>query len=429
MIMKQSALLTFLHYALVCMIFFLLHQFKFLALSPLHANLDLCDAYWYNDMRTGGYEFIANKMCNMAYFPLFPVFWSISNLNSLGITILNLMIFCISYSFLMRKFKYHWSYLILICSMPSFIFFALPYSESLFFLFGVILITGYQKNNNYLIFLGLLGCGLTRSVSTFFIPAIILTEYINYRSNRINVQLSVFIKRSVLYSSACLISISAVSCMQFLQTGHWFYFLKIQKLWGRHFEMPQLPFTTASPERVLGVDSIALVIGICAMFFLFRWIIAAFLPHFKSSTSMLTMRLPREVVFSMLYLAAIAFLDSFFTDAVDQRTKIWSMNRHIFCTPFVVCFLIWLFQHRPDSIDRKAMIIILIGGILLTSLFQYPYHLFYYVLFFIVFLPSFLLPRKVGIPFSKLILGTFYITNIVIFLKFYHSFLNDLWVG
>lgn len=272
-------------------------------------------------------------------------------MNGLEISFLNLIVFIVSFILLIGKDRYKTIYLLVIGSLPCFIFFFLPYSEAWFFLFGTLLIIGYRKDSRLLQIIGLFGCCLTRSVSTFFIPAIIITELLAYRSSGISKRK--LIANILINTATCFSSILIVVLIQGVQTGKWFYYIEVQKYWKRHWLFPSLPFTNVSSNKVLGIDAVALIVGLVTMFFCFKWAYAYVSTEIrKEGVSPEGTAICRSVYFSALFLSAIAIVDTCFTYDIAGRTNMQCMNRHLLCTAFAVCFLNWINTvYKPERSD------------------------------------------------------------------------------
>src|SRR5690554_6421744 len=171
-----SAVLVYI--ATLFIIYVLLDLFGFIYTVPNNTNLLNWDAKWYFSIKDSGYEFIENSMCNLAFFPLFPLVWDVLDVSPTHISIFNSLVFFISFIFFYRKEYTNLLSFLFILSIPSFIFFALPYSESLFFISSSLIILGYNKESNSLKNIGFLFSSMTRSVSIIFIPAIIICDLV-----------------------------------------------------------------------------------------------------------------------------------------------------------------------------------------------------------------------------------------------------------
>ena len=199
---------------------------------PNNINLLKQDAIWYNQIVQEGYRYVPGGTSSLAFFPLFPLIWKYSMLTPIAISIANLLLFIYSFKLLMYKEKLHYSVVLLILPFPSFIFFALPYSESIFFLFCTFIVIGLKSKNSTLIYIGLFGSSLTRSVCVFFIPAILICDIFYIVKN--GKDRSRLYKEIALKIIFCLAGFLSVVLYQWWTTDTLFEFVKVQKYWGRN---------------------------------------------------------------------------------------------------------------------------------------------------------------------------------------------------
>jgi hypothetical protein len=205
---------------------------------PNNDNLLIYDSYWYSTIVEEGYTYQPGVGNNMAFFPLFPLLWKYTGLTAIGICILNYIIFLGSFIFLLKDEKLQHNLLLMLLSFPSFIFFGLVYSEALFFLFTTFIIIGYKKNKNFLLYIGLFGASMTRSICMLFIPTIIICELLNVtpilsKEHRL---------QQLIYKlSASIGGFLLASAYMAGNTGKWFYFIEIQKYWYRTWNVPKFP--------------------------------------------------------------------------------------------------------------------------------------------------------------------------------------------
>src|SRR6266581_636352 len=91
---------------------------------PLMNDANLCnwDANWYCRIKETGYYYIEGQQGTMAFFPLFPFVWKLTMLNATGISLLNLLIFSVSFFFLARTLKLGFVSSLLFLSTPSLLF-------------------------------------------------------------------------------------------------------------------------------------------------------------------------------------------------------------------------------------------------------------------------------------------------------------------
>lgn len=415
--MNRTPLLIFLHFNIFVIAYLLLLHYQVIDAVPDEQNLLNWDAFWYHDISEKGYVFLPLQVCNMAFFPLFPFLWKLSQLSALSICLLNLAIFITSFYLLVRKEAVSPIFLLIMLGSPSFIFFGLPYSESLSFLFATMILLGYQLKYSPIKISGFLLAATVRSVSLLFIPAIILTEILTYDRKKPKRRLLLNLFYSI---AACASGLMISAYVQFRQTGRWFYFLDIQQFWKRHWIVPKFPLTTYDPERIIGVDGAAFVIGSIAAFHCLKWIFL----RLRQRDSHPFQNLPKAVVFSALCLAGTTFLDTFFTFNLKGATNIWSLNRHLFCSPFFLIYLLWLVRDfKPEKSGKLVIALLLICGIYFTGVYQHTLPFIFYLTFFCA-----VLVLKFADPFKNYLI-LFYLLSVFIQICFLNDFLHYKWVG
>ncbi|MBO2008326.1 hypothetical protein [Hymenobacter negativus] len=200
-----------------------------------------------------------------------------------------------------------------------------PYAEALFFFFGVILLRGLHRQHLGLTLLGLLGCCLTRSAATLFVPALVLAEVLACTSRA-------DLPRLALRLSAGLATIAAalgmVMYLHWKATGNAFALLESYQHWGHEITwlLPkQLHSSAGAP--MLGLDLLALLtvtlatgaaLGLCI-----RWLRGWLRP------SPAEVAPSRAVVFSLGYCVGIlAFLGLY------QAGDLANSSRYVLATPF-----------------------------------------------------------------------------------------------
>lgn len=116
-----------------------------LAYRPItNENLSTWDAAIYNCLSQHGYRPVSNcyESFKASFFPAFPWFWRFTGLDFRGISLLNYFVFALIFYAGLRFFRCSasrrpWLFLLGL-TFPSSLIFALPYSESLFLLFGLL---------------------------------------------------------------------------------------------------------------------------------------------------------------------------------------------------------------------------------------------------------------------------------------------------
>jgi hypothetical protein len=87
------------------------------------------DANHYNFIKEKGYQDF-----RLAFFPLFPIIWRFLDVGVYAIILINSLIFFTSFYILIKHLEIKGvKEILMYLSIPSFIFFYLPYSESIFF--------------------------------------------------------------------------------------------------------------------------------------------------------------------------------------------------------------------------------------------------------------------------------------------------------
>ena len=308
------------------------------------------DAEHYNSIRKDGYQGFL-----VAFFPLFPLIWKITHLNVFGIVILNTFLYFISIYYLISKKKLNTLELILYLSIPSAIFYYLPYSEAVFFLSSTILIVGVKNDRLLQILLGLLLCALSRPSFTVLIPSLLILEiYIFTDYKR-------FFSRMFYYILVCLLGVLIVALIQFQTTGQWFEFFSVQQGWGNQLQLPSLPLTSWGGNMIVRLDGIAVVFGFLSGTFLvlrlFKYSLVKQIP------------LPREVVLSLSYLGGISLIVFIF-----RGGSLFSLNRFVFAVPFII-IVVNYYLSRPFYFSKKQIVIIFISLLLYWLLFGSYVHI------------------------------------------------------
>jgi hypothetical protein len=417
---NKTVITTLTHLIIIEMSYWLIHKYFNAFVLPNNRNLLNYDASWYYTIKKSGYIYAPGASGNLAFFPLFPLVWRLTNLSPFCLSFFNSVIFFGSFVFLTIKEKLSAPILLFILAFPSAIFFLLPYSESIFYLFCVLIIIGYQRKN-CLLFIGLFGASLTRSTCVIFMPAILIITLLTYGYD---IQGRKKMLTALLYQTlATLGGFMVASAYMAWDTGKWFYFIEVQKYWGRQWIIPSFPFTTISPARVLGLDAVTVVIGIISIYICIKWIFLNLKQRLYPKKTR-HINFDPHVLFSALYLAGNTIIDTCFTFNSDLKTNIWSINRHIMCTPFAAVFIIYLYnQFRPQLKEKIFFIALIAGGLFYTEIYKYPQLTLFFVFFF-----AMLLVLKYA-RFITNIFWLYYIFSIFIQLGFYSDFLSNLWIG
>ncbi|MGB0883924.1 MAG: hypothetical protein ACPG4W_05190 [Flavobacteriales bacterium] len=312
------------------------------------------DAQHYFDIKNIGYEGF-----RIAFFPLFPLLWKYLSLTVFGIIFFNFSMFIISFFALIKTLRiYSLNLILLMLSVPSFMFFYLPYSDALFFCTSTLILIGLHKNILHLVLLGLFLSSLSRPSVSILLPALFIVEF--FSSSSIKTKLI----KSLAYSLTSLFGLFLVGWIQYLDTNEWFKFFEIQKLWGNTLQVPKLPLRSWGGGFMAKIDGIALLIGSISGFILIFYIK-------KYVTNRIAV--PKVLIFSLAYLGGMTLAVLLF-----RGGSLFSLNRFLFCSPCILV-LLYYFQKSTYLIDYKKIMI----HFLMLSLFWLLFHSYIHIIVFI----------------------------------------------
>jgi hypothetical protein len=300
-----------------------MYCFGIIRYLPTNDNVTRWDVYWYNLIREQGYSYSATSMSSAAFFPLFPYLWRLTGLDAFHMGLLNFGLFIAAFTWLAQQLRLPARWALLLLSTPPLLFMVIPYTEALFFGFATLLLLGLHRGRLSWWMLGLLGCGLTRSASTMFTPALLFTTLLWAAQPG-------QARRALVWGGAGLLAIAAsvgsVAFIQWRQMGEPFAFIKAQQFWGHVLQWPQLPFATPSGINMLWLDALALWVGgasIAACLWLAgRWLLRGKRP---------LPAVPPAVTFALGYCVSITLFILLY-----QGGSIWNFSRYLLATPFLV---------------------------------------------------------------------------------------------
>lgn len=341
----QSVLLTALHVLLLTALGSALYNFGIIRYLPTTTTLDRWDVYWYEQIAREGYSYSATSTSNVAFFPLFPYLWRLSGLDRLGIGLVNAGLFLAAFTWLTHQLQVPARLRLLLASTPSLLFMVVPYTEALFFVFATLLVLGLRRQRLGWWFLGLLGCGLTRSASTMFTPALLFMVLLWAAQPG---QARTALRWGAVGLLALGLSVGVVATMQWQQVGEPFAFALAQRFWGHFLQMPVFPLTDPSGINVLWLDALALWLGVAAVGLCcglaWRW-----LRQVRGGET--AAALPPQVVFALGYCVSV-----FLFILLYQAGSVWNIGRYIFTTPFFVVLVVYL-SSRPAWPWRRYLLI------------------------------------------------------------------------
>lgn len=406
MLSKKSILLILIGYFIFQIVCFAIIDYFIFDLSIDHSNFLYWDAQHYFFLSQNPYEDF-----RLAFYPLLPLIWKGLNASAIAISLINACLFYIGFYLLSSILKPTRISIFLYLSVPSFIFFFLPYTESLFFLSSTLILLGLAQEKRNLLLIGLFFAACTRPAFTVFIPALFIVEYLakhSFKQKVLNLLAYVAITGLGLFSALYV---------QFRDTGEWFLTFKVQEKWGNHLQIPSLPLRSWAAGIPTRLDGLALLIGLCCALFLLLKLIKV--------KPLRTIEIPKEVVFSLAYLSGMSLIVLIF-----RGGSLFSLNRFIFATPFILIALNYFIQSRFVTQTRH----IVIAFFVITAywlLFNSFVHIQAFLKFgSITLIPLLLLSIKhKNAVFGKYALYLLILINIFFQLFLFARFMNGEWVG
>ncbi|MFH1005731.1 MAG: hypothetical protein V1781_09630 [Bacteroidota bacterium] len=365
------------------------------------------DAEHYNFIKEKGYQNFRT-----AFFPLFPFLWKFISLSPIGISVLNGIIFLLSFSFLYLILNPNIDkYFFLLLSFPSLIFMFLPYTEAVFFFSAIVLLTGFYKNHFWMIIVGFFLCSLARPVTFIFLPAIWITEFF---MNKNKIVLS--IRNGSIYSLAVIAGLFTTFFLQHYYTGEWFSFFDSQKRWDNRLQLPQLTLTSWAGGKIVMLDGTALLIGTIAVIFIFRLLVIFIRKE--------ELKIPKLLLFSILYLAGISLFVLLF-----RGGSLFSLNRFVYATPFFMICLYYFLKNIRFNLRQGLLVFFFLSVFWLLfgsyehiqTFLKFEGLTLYIILFLLLSSEKKTISRS---AFLFILLGNIFLT-----LYFYFRFFNGEWVG
>lgn len=320
---------------------------------PSPSNLIQWDAFWYNSIKEHGYAYNWHSASNSAFFPLFSYLWRILHVGAIGISLFNLLLFFLSLNILYWVFDIHIKFILLFMSLPAMMFFYVPYTESLFFLFCTIFLIGLKKNDLRYVFVGLFLASLTRGTAMFFVPAVIFMEVIA-SDNLFNKKLAMNV---FVMTLASLLGLFIVVLIQYYQTYEWFAFAKQQnRFWLHKFDFPGFPLVSHGGDKSLWMDGFTFVIAVNCIAIGFAVVLRKFILKTKDLIFD-----NKSFLFTIGYLIMITIYSLFFNPkCYDAQTSLNSMNRYFFCNPFFLIFIVFIPQLFSFSVKNFTLFTVLL---------------------------------------------------------------------
>lgn len=403
-------------------LYFALYTTGILTEAPGSFNLIQWDASWYQSIVDGGYVYRETEQSNAGFFPGFPTLWRMSGLGASGISVINALLFFSGVFILIKQVRASAFELLYLITLPSVFFFFAPYSEALFYIFGAGII--YAWNTKKVLWLLVFGIGASfvRPMFFFLIPAIVLA----------------FLLKEGWKTKAKWRYISLLLCVLVgagigfgvigMQTGDFFAYSKSQvEHWNHGFGIPSLPFTTWRGARILWLDAFALFFTLFSGVLLLKEVLSVVVKKKKTELDAI------ELI-SLGYISMILVYVLFFHPEEEGRTSLLSMNRYVFCSPFLHYLLVKRIRKSVPSFKNISVFLLLIVLTLLVIGFPFssvvewnhaPVFYYSFVALFLVVQSLVFFRFKFSIWLQIAVL----LMNVLLQLYLFNSFLKGNWVG
>ncbi|MCU0432303.1 MAG: hypothetical protein MUC87_02480 [Bacteroidia bacterium] len=425
-----------LHLILTLAAWFFLQRNGIVNEVPDNGKMAHWDAGIYQSIAGNGYiDYDDQSNGNVGMYPGFPFIWWLTDMNDLGISLLNWLFAVIGIVLLARNFEWKPWQLMLMLAWPSSMFFLAPYGESLFLLGSSIALVGMHRNNLRLLFIGLFISATVRAIGMFFLPALLFMAFMQIQAWNWQ-SIKPVLRQFAVGFSALLAGTFTVMLVQWIQVGDPFAYFYIQFVRCRHlFTIPEFPLTTWDSYRLLWLDGSAFWFCLLAFLGCMVWGLQKLLrkmqqPALGGSTA---------VWFAAGYLTmSLIFL--LFYNPYDGLggTTLYAANRYVFASPFFMILLMW-FLNRKET--PSYYVYIILGVILLTipllgndtSFNASPLwgsmkdgKLFYRLFMFLPWAFLLLLQGKNKFTFQWALL---YVACLFMQLYIYDAYIKGVWIG
>lgn len=275
-----------------------------------------------------------------AFFPLFSLVWRATGLDSLGIGILNCLLFAIGMLIMFKIFENKlplWGFLLVLC-VPYLVIFMMPYTEALFFLCIAAGLYGIIKEKYRLYFVGFLLASMTKASASILIPVFLFAEIISATYHRKPLFFLARFGKRILPVVLGLLCVMVFQKLRGAENFHQFFIS--QKIWGKYLSLPTLPFTDWSSEGKSITDPFLLLYSIPMVVVLLR----AFLRGLKRKEG------EKITIWQYTRLISLLFLTgNIFTALLTQHGGLYSLARYLLSTPFFVFLLFDTVKNRRNK--------------------------------------------------------------------------------
>lgn len=314
------------------------------------------DAVHYNAIRDHGYPGESS-----AFFPLFPYLWKLLQVGSVGMSLVNAVVYFIASKVLVKRVGMDPRYQMAFSVLPSVFFLFTPYTEALFFASSSLFLIGIRKRSMYHAAIGLFLCSLTRPAFTALLPSAVLVAMLAHEPLRLRVL------KSLVHLMASLTGLFFVAFIQFVQTGDPIGFYRAQGDYGNTITWPDLPLGSWGGGMIVRLDATVLLAGMaCGVYAVVEVYRRMKRPEREASDLVLV---------SAGYVACVSAIALFL-----RRGELYSLNRFVFATPFALVLLHGLISRIP-KLSLRAWLLVWAAIIVYFLLFASYLHIRTFLLF------------------------------------------------
>lgn len=412
-----------LHTGLLLATYSTLYTLGIIQRVPSEESLKMWDAGLFYRLSQTGYDDPTSGI--NAFFPLLPIFWKLTGLSAVGISLVNGACSCIGVGILAWAFHLSARQILVSLSGPMLFFTLVPYAEALFFLWGALLLAGLHRNQYALVIVGLLGGCLARSAATLFIPAYLFAELLWWNQHP-------WYRSALRILGGVLTIISAVGMVmlaQYKSHGDAWAFYNVHSLWGHTLQAPGYPLHSSAGINVLWLDSFGLLIALCSLVFCLilgcKWLLSGY-KKFRGAIFP-----SRAVLFSLGYCLGAGFFIVFY-----QAGDLVGLARYILASPF---FVVLLWQAWQLPLRQKAWLVsLLFGGCLLVAsslggLWEfnsfYPRQVIRYFALFFLYVMAYLAVSSDSVPWYREMAIGLYVVNLLLLIYLHQLFIQGIWIN
>lgn len=222
--------------------------------GDLSVSGDWFDTAHYAAIAKNGYA----EKHHTAFFPAFPYFWGVLSVNPFWMAFINAFLWMATLVWLDIQCGVRRRALVIASVVPQVLFFAIPYSESLFFVACAVVVTGLYRKEVLWTAIGVFLAATVRPTAVVIIPALFAARWFS------GDKLKTLGYKALIESMAGVLGVTVVFYLQQQYTGDWFSFFKAQSGWGNGFGWPRLPFSSWGGDVITMIDAMALFVGIFA---------------------------------------------------------------------------------------------------------------------------------------------------------------------